>query len=66
MEGRGFGNVEKVNTWDKATLVIHAEFDHVIPCSDGRALDDACPSGDKTLLKIPPLKHERKRGNESS
>ena len=66
MEGKGFGNVEKIQTWDEPTLVIRAEFDQIIPCSDRQALDDACPSTDKTFLKIPPLKRERKRGNESA
>jgi len=56
-EEKGLSNLEKIRTWDKPTLVIHAEFDHIIPFSDGQALYDACPSSDKTLLKIPGANH---------
>jgi fermentation-respiration switch protein FrsA (DUF1100 family) len=56
-EEKGFRNLEKIRTWDKPTLVIHAEFDHIIPFSDGQALYDACRSSDKTLLKIPGADH---------
>jgi fermentation-respiration switch protein FrsA (DUF1100 family) len=56
-EEKGFRNLEKIQTWDKATLIIHAAFDHIIPFSDGQALYDACPSSDKTLLKIPGANH---------
>ena len=56
-EEKGIRNLEKIRTWDKPTLVIHAEFDHIIPFSDGRALYDACPSPDKTFLKIPGANH---------
>jgi len=40
----GFRNLEKLRTRDKPTLVIHAEFDRMIPFLDGQALYDACPS----------------------
>ena len=56
-EEKGLRNLEKIRIWDKPTLVIHAEFDHIIPFSDGQALYDACPSSDKTLLKIPGANH---------
>jgi len=56
-EEKGFGNIEKIKEFDKATLIIHAEFDHIIPFSDGQALYDACPSADKTLLVIPGANH---------
>ncbi len=56
-EEKGLRNLEKIRTWDKPTLVIHAEFDHIIPFSDGQALYDACPSSDKTLLKILGANH---------
>jgi hypothetical protein len=56
-EKKGIGNLEKIRTWDKPALVIHAEFDHIIPFSDGQALYDACPALDKTLLKIPGANH---------
>jgi len=56
-EESGFGNIEKIRQFDKPTLIIHAEFDHIIPFSDGQALYDACPSADKTLLRIPRANH---------
>jgi fermentation-respiration switch protein FrsA (DUF1100 family) len=56
-EEKGFGNLEKIKEFEKATLIIHAEFDHIIPFSDGQALYDACPSADKTLLVIPGANH---------
>lgn len=56
-EEDGFGNLEKIKKFDKPTLIIHAEFDHIIPFSDGRALYDACPSAFKKFLKIPGANH---------
>ena len=43
--------------FDKSTLIIHAERDHIIPFSDGQALYDACQAVDKTFLKIPGANH---------
>ena len=56
-EEEGISNLEKIRTWDKPALVIHAEFDHIIPFTDGQALYSACPSSDKTFLKIPGANH---------
>lgn len=56
-EEKGFRNLAKIKTWDKPALIIHAEFDHIIPFSDGQALYEACPSSQKTLLKIPFADH---------
>jgi pimeloyl-ACP methyl ester carboxylesterase len=56
-EEYGFGNLGKIKAWDKPTLIIHAELDHIIPFSDGQSLYDSCPSSDKTLLKIPGANH---------
>ena len=56
-EEEGFRNVDKIAQFEKPTLIIHAEFDHIIPFSDGQALFDACPAKDKTLLKIPDANH---------
>ena len=51
------GNISKIRSWDKPTLIIHAEHDHIIPFTDGKALYEACPSTDKTLLMIPSANH---------
>ena len=56
-EAKGFRNVDKIRSFDKPTLIIHAEYDHIIPYSDGQALHDACPSEDKQLLKIFGANH---------
>ena len=56
-EEMGFGNLDKIQRFDRPTLIIHAELDHIIPFSDGQALYDASPSTDKTLLKIPNANH---------
>jgi pimeloyl-ACP methyl ester carboxylesterase len=56
-EEKGFRHLEKIRTWDKKTLIIHAEFDHFFPFSEAEALYDACPSSRKTLLKIPGANH---------
>lgn len=56
-EEKGFRNLEKIRTWDKPALIIHAEFDHLIPFSEGQTLYEACPSSDRTLLKIPGANH---------
>ena len=52
-----FRHLEKIGSFFKPTLIIHAEKDHIIPFSDGQALFDACPSSDKKLLKIPEANH---------
>jgi len=56
-EEQGFRNIDKIQPFDKPTLIIHAEKDHIIPFSDGQALYDACNSPDKTFLKIPGANH---------
>jgi fermentation-respiration switch protein FrsA (DUF1100 family) len=56
-EEKGFRNVDKIKRFDKPTLIIHAEYDHIIPYSDGQTLHDACPSGNKQLLKIFGANH---------
>jgi len=56
-EEKGFGNIAKVKKFNKPTLIIHAEYDHIIPFSDGQALFQACPSDSRTFLKIPGANH---------
>ena len=56
-EEKGFGNIDKIKMYHKPTLIIHAEFDHIIPFSDGEALYAACPAADKAFLKIPGANH---------
>ncbi len=56
-EAKGFRNVDKIRNFTKPVLIIHAEFDHIIPFSDGQAFFDASTSADKMLLKIPGANH---------
>ncbi len=56
-EEQGFRNIDKIRTFPKPTLVIHAENDHIIPLSDGQALFDTCPAPDKKFLMIPKANH---------
>lgn len=56
-EENGFNHIEKIKTFEKPTLIIHAEYDHIIPFSDGQALYDASPALNKSLLKIPGANH---------
>ena len=56
-EDKGFRNLDKIRTFNKPVLIIHAEFDHIIPFSDGQAFFDASPSADKLLLKISGANH---------
>jgi len=51
------GNIEKISGFYKPVLVIHAEYDHIIPFSDGQALFDSCASPDKRFLKVPGANH---------
>ncbi len=56
-EAAGFRNVDKIRQWRKPLLVIHAEFDHIIPFAEGQALYEACPAKEKTFLKVPGANH---------
>ena len=56
-EEKGFRNIDKIRNFSKPTLIIHAEFDHIIPFSEGEALYNASSSPDKTFLKIPGANH---------
>ena len=56
-EEKGFENIAKIKGFNKPTLIIHAEYDHIIPFSDGQALYQACPSENRVFLKIPGANH---------
>jgi pimeloyl-ACP methyl ester carboxylesterase len=56
-EEAGFRHVDKIRGFDKPTLIIHAEWDHIIPFRDGQALYDASGAEDKTFVKIPGANH---------
>ncbi len=56
-EGDGFANLDKIVKYQGPTLIIHAEYDHIIPFSDGMALFKASTAQDKSLLKIENANH---------
>ncbi len=56
-EKQGIGNLEKIKEFHGPTLIIHAEWDQIIPFSDGQALFDASPAEQKTILKIHRANH---------
>jgi hypothetical protein len=56
-ESSGFANLEKIQGVAKPTLIIHAEFDHIIPFSDGQALHNASGDKESRLVKIPGANH---------
>ena len=56
-EEEGFRNIDKISSFDKPTLIIHAEKDQIISFTEGQALYNASPARDKRLLKIPGANH---------
>lgn len=56
-EENGFRNVDKINRFPGPTLIIHAEHDHIIPFSDGRALYQASNAHHKQLVQIDGANH---------
>jgi len=53
----GLSNVRKIAGFPRPTLIIHAEYDHIIPFAAGQDLYDAAGATEKTLLKIPGANH---------
>ena len=56
-ETAGFANLDKIKTYHGPTLILHAEYDHIIPYSDSEALFAASPSPIKRHVKIPGANH---------
>lgn len=56
-EDDGFRNIDKIRQFRGPTLVIHAEYDHIIPYSDGVTLFESSPSEQKNMLTIPGANH---------
>jgi len=53
----GCENHEKIGHWSGPLLIIHGELDQLISFSQGKTLFDACPSQEKTLVKILGASH---------
>ena len=56
-EDAGFSNLDKIAQFVNPTLIIHAEFDHIIPFSDAEALLDRSAGQWKRLLTIEGANH---------
>lgn len=56
-KAHGFHNADKIAQFAGPTLVIHAQYDHIIPYSDGEALFDASGAAKKKMLRIDNANH---------
>jgi pimeloyl-ACP methyl ester carboxylesterase len=56
-EEDGFRNRDKIAEFSKPTLIIHGEYDQLLPLSEGKTLYEASPAGDKRLLVIKGATH---------
>jgi hypothetical protein len=52
-----FGHIEKISSYTGPLLVIHAEFDHIIPYTDGADLFAASTSAEKNMVTIKGANH---------
>lgn len=53
----GLANADKIRTFYKPTLIIHATQDHIIDFSQAETLYAKCPSPEKKLIPIPGANH---------
>jgi len=56
-EDEGFGNLLKIRTYQKPTLIIHAMNDEIIPLSQGSELQAECPAPVRELQMVPGAGH---------
>ena len=56
-EESGPGNLEKIKRVQKPTLVIHAEYDEIIPFVEGEELYAASGAAEKTFVRVPGAGH---------
>lgn len=56
-EAEGFDNIDKIELVEIPCLIIHAEYDHIIPITDGTALHEACGAQKKFFLEIKNADH---------
>jgi len=57
VEKKVFAHIRKMESFRKPVLIIHAEYDHIIPFSDGRALFQTCRAENKSFLEITGADH---------
>ncbi len=56
-EEKGFRNIDKAARSHLPLLVIHAEYDHIIPFSDGRLIFESSPAENKRFITIRKADH---------
>jgi alpha-beta hydrolase superfamily lysophospholipase len=56
-EDQGMDNLDKMSRVRLPCLILHAQLDQIIPVSDAKALYQACPATEKTLVQIPGAGH---------
>lgn len=56
-ETQDLDHLVKIASYTGPMLVIHAQYDHIIPFSEGRDLHEASGSGNKRLVRIPNADH---------
>ncbi len=52
-----FRNIDKISEFSKPTLIIHAQFDHIIPFQNGVDLYDKSPAENKNILEVKKADH---------
>ena len=56
-EGGGFSNLKKIQSISIPTLIIHSQYDHIIPLDEGIQLYNGSGAREKELLIIPNANH---------
>ena len=56
-EEQGLNHIEKIRNYRGPLLVIHAEYDHIIPHSDGEALYNEAGSKNRKMVTIKSANH---------
>lgn len=56
-EGGGFSNLKKIQSISIPTLIIHSQYDHIIPLDEGIQLYNCSGAKEKELLIIPNANH---------
>jgi len=56
-ENDGFRNVRKISTFTKPTLIIHGQYDEIIPVNSAAILQSESPARSKELQVVPGATH---------
>lgn len=56
-EERGFSNLKKIQSISVPTLIIHSQYDHIIPLDEGIQLHKVSGAQEKQLVIIPDANH---------